>query len=118
MAFITMNPGYPGRAELPESLKALFRPVSMVLPDLALICEIMLMAEGFQMSKLLSRKFVILYKLCEDLLSKSRHYDWKLRAIKTTLYVAGGMKRDAPELTEDKVGHLIFFNAINVPALY
>lgn len=39
----------------------------------------------------------------QDLLSKSRHYDWKLRAIKTTLYVAGGMKRDAPELSEDKV---------------
>lgn len=89
--------------ELPESLKALFRPVSMVLPDLGLICEIMLMAEGFQMSKILSRKFVILYKLCEDLLSKSKHYDWKLRAIKTTLYVAGGMKRSAPELSEDKV---------------
>ena len=53
------------RTELPESLKALFRPVSMVLPDLGLICEIMLMAEGFQSSKLLSRKFVILYKLCE-----------------------------------------------------
>ena len=52
--------------------QALFRPVSMVVPDLALICEIMLMAEGFQMSKMLSRKFVILYKLCEDLLSKSR----------------------------------------------
>lgn len=62
MAFITMNPGYPGRAELPESLKALFRPVSMVLPDLNLICEIMLMAEGFQQSKILSRKFVILYR--------------------------------------------------------
>jgi hypothetical protein len=61
------------------------------------------MAEGFQASRALSRKFVILYKLCEDLLSKSRHYDWKLRAIKTTLYVAGGMKRAAPELTEDKV---------------
>jgi dynein heavy chain len=56
-----------------------------------------------QMSKILSRKFVILYKLCEDLLSKSRHYDWKLRAIKTTLYVAGGMKRSAPDLSEDKV---------------
>lgn len=51
----------------------------------------------------LSRKFVILYKLCEDLLSKARHYDWKLRAIKTTLYVAGGMKRAAPDLTEEKV---------------
>jgi len=33
---------------------------------------------------------------------QARHYDWKLRAIKTTLYVAGGMKRAAPELTEDK----------------
>lgn len=96
-------PAFCPLAELPESLKALFRPVSMVVPDLGLICEIMLMAEGFQMSKILSRKFVILYKLCEDLLSKSKHYDWKLRAIKTTLYVAGGMKRAAPELTEDKV---------------
>lgn len=75
----------------------------MCVPDLNLICEIMLMAEGFQQSKLLSRKFVILYKLCEDLLSKSKHYDWKLRAIKTTLYVAGEMKRQAPELSEDKV---------------
>ena len=53
--------------------------------------------------QVLSRKFVILYKLCEDLLSKSKHYDWKLRAIKTTLYVAGGMKRASPELSEDKV---------------
>lgn len=34
---------------------------------------------------------------------QSKHYDWKLRAIKTTLYVAGGMKRAAPELSEDKV---------------
>ena len=42
----------------------------MAVPDLALICEIMLMAEGFQQAKPLSRKFIILYKLCEDLLSK------------------------------------------------
>jgi dynein heavy chain len=103
MAFITMNPGYAGRAELPESLKALFRPVSMAAPDLSLICEIMLMAEGFQNSHILARKFIILYRLCEDLLSKAQHYDWKLRAIKTTLYVAGGMKRAAPHMSEDKV---------------
>lgn len=102
-AFITMNPGYAGRAELPESLKALFRPVSMCVPDLNLIAEIMLLGEGFQQSKLLARKFIILYTLCEDLLSKQFHYDWKLRAIKTTLNVAGGMKRAAPQMTEDKV---------------
>jgi len=98
-------------------VQALFRPVSMCVPDMALIVEIMLMSEGFNMSKMLSRKFVILYRLCEDLLSKSKHYDWKLRAIKTTLYVAGGMKRSAPDLSEDKVPFQLHRHALVCMAL-
>uniref|UniRef100_W5L8L0 Dynein axonemal heavy chain 17 n=1 Tax=Astyanax mexicanus TaxID=7994 RepID=W5L8L0_ASTMX len=101
--FITMNPGYAGRTELPENLKALFRPCAMVVPDFELICEIMLVAEGFIEARLLARKFITLYQLCKELLSKQDHYDWGLRAIKSVLVVAGSLKRGDPERPEDQV---------------
>ncbi|KAE8635010.1 hypothetical protein XENTR_v10002490 [Xenopus tropicalis] len=101
--FITMNPGYAGRTELPESVKALFRPVVVIVPDLQQICEIMLFSEGFLQAKNLAKKMTVLYKLAREQLSKQHHYDFGLRALKSVLVMAGELKRGSPDLNEDVV---------------
>ena len=100
MGIITMNPGYAGRANLPEGLKALFRPMTVMVPDMILIIENMLMAEGFTEAKVLASKFFGLYALLKDLLSAQKHYDWGLRAVKSVLRVAGGYLRGDPDMPE------------------
>lgn len=99
--WITMNPGYAGRTELPENLKALFRSCAMVVPEIVLICENMLMSEGFNFARDLSKKFMCLYNLAKSLLSQMIHYDWGLRAIKSVLRQAGKLKRADPDINEE-----------------
>ena len=99
--WITMNPGYAGRTELPENLKALFRSCAMVVPDIVLICENMLMSEGFATARDLSKKFMTLYSLAKSLLSAQIHYDWGLRAVKSVLRQAGKLKRADPDISEE-----------------
>jgi dynein heavy chain len=73
----------------------------MVVPDIVLICENMLMSEGFNTAKDLSKKFMTLYDLSKSLLSKQTHYDWGLRAVKSVLRQAGKLKRAEPNILED-----------------
>jgi dynein heavy chain len=101
--FITMNPGYAGRTELPDNLKALFRPVTMIVPDFLQICEIMLFSEGFELAKMLAKKMTVLYSLSQQQLSKQYHYDFGLRALKSVLVMAGGLKRQYQDMPEDLV---------------
>jgi len=52
---------------------------------------------------LLSDKFVTLYSLSRDLLSKQKHYDWGLRAVKSVLRMAGRLRRGDPNDEENTV---------------
>lgn len=99
--FVTMNPGYAGRTELPDNLKAILRPISMMVPDMALIAEIMLFSEGFVEAKMLSKKMTGLFDLMKEQMSKQDHYDYGLRNTKSILVAAGALKRAEPNMPED-----------------
>ena len=91
--FITMNPGYAGRSNLPDNLKKLFRSVAMSKPDKELIAEVMLFAQGFKQAREVSKQVVPFFDHCARALSKQPHYDFGLRALKSVLVSSGGLKR-------------------------
>ncbi|KAJ8610166.1 hypothetical protein CTAYLR_008741 [Chrysophaeum taylorii] len=77
------------------------RPIAILKPDVRLICEVSMMAQGFVAFKPLASKLCGVNCMFEELLPKRRHYDWSLHSLAPILAVAGRTKRMMPEMPEE-----------------
>jgi dynein heavy chain, axonemal len=106
--FITINPGYAGRSDLPDNLKSIFRPVAVALPDCRIISEVLLYSEGFKKAALLSSKISHLYSLCSELLTEQPQYDFGIRTVKEAIAATVQLKAGEPDTNEE----IIFLRAV------
>ncbi|OWB58788.1 hypothetical protein B5S28_g4867 [[Candida] boidinii] len=96
--FITSNPNYSGRSELPDNLKNKYRTVTIMKPETLKIAEVLLISKGFTNGSELSKKIVPFFETLGEKCSNQSHYDFGLRALKSTLINCGLLKSSIHEI--------------------
>eukprot|EP00929_Paragymnodinium_shiwhaense_P038466 TRINITY_DN20312_c0_g5_i1.p1 TRINITY_DN20312_c0_g5~~TRINITY_DN20312_c0_g5_i1.p1 ORF type:complete len:4379 (-),score=957.45 TRINITY_DN20312_c0_g5_i1:503-13639(-) len=114
----TFNPGFVGRSELPDNLKACIRPCAMMKPDFALIVEIDLYAHIVVMdAKNLARKIITSLRLAAELVSSQDHYDFGMRTLKAVLHRIRTLREEYGPTRNEAVLTLQAIKSVNLPKL-
>ncbi|XP_064087240.1 dynein axonemal heavy chain 3-like [Macrobrachium nipponense] len=100
---VTMNPKYRGRVALPDNLKLLLRPVSMLVADYHSIAEVSLLSCGFLHARALASRIVNVMSACRNMLHPHYHYDFGMRAVKTVLLATARLRITQVEWSETEV---------------
>ncbi|XP_031627371.1 dynein heavy chain 12, axonemal [Contarinia nasturtii] len=108
---IMSNPLDISRTKMPNNLKTLFRPVSMMQPDVTQITEVSLFANGYKNAKILAKKITKLYKICSKILPSEVHYDFGLRSLKIALRISANRILAQPDEIEE---NLIYQSLLDV----
>eukprot|EP00928_Gymnodinium_smaydae_P008329 TRINITY_DN13035_c1_g3_i1.p1 TRINITY_DN13035_c1_g3~~TRINITY_DN13035_c1_g3_i1.p1 ORF type:complete len:2552 (-),score=764.33 TRINITY_DN13035_c1_g3_i1:28-7683(-) len=87
----------------------------MMVPDYALIGEIMFYAYGFTDAKSLAKKMVTTFTLSSEQLSSQFHYDYGMRAVKSTIEMCGKLKREMGDSYQEDQITLRALRDVNVP---
>ncbi|KAK6201119.1 dynein heavy chain, cytosolic [Scheffersomyces amazonensis] len=112
--FVTMNPGYEGRSELPENLKKQFRTIAMNEPDREVIVEVLLTAQTFAHAASIAKVLVPFFLQLQQLTTDQQHYDFGLRSIKTALVRCGALKRILGQInSSEHEEHRLVLQSIN-----
>lgn len=101
--FVTMNPNYAGRRELPASLKSLFRPCAMSKPDVGVITEVLFLSQRFVSYRTLSKKLVSLFENFKAILTMESRYDFGLRTLKSAIYASGKLLASATRTSQTSI---------------
>ncbi|XP_035218079.1 dynein heavy chain 2, axonemal-like, partial [Stegodyphus dumicola] len=102
--FLTINPvSYYHGYNLPPLLSDLFRPVSMISPDIEAIIQINLFALGFKEPKILAADIYLMYKMIAEQLSKKDYYSFDLRSVCKFLKVLRNQKRNYENFPDHEV---------------
>jgi dynein heavy chain len=87
------NPGYAGRTKLPLLT---YKTFGFIVPDFALIAEIMLYTEGIESAHKISQMLVNLINVFRKKLIPTDWYDFGLRKFKRICKTVGLLKRAEP----------------------